>query len=73
MIKAPKAGENPTFEAKITIIKHKANEIISNISSVSRCFAFLKIVGMIKIPPKNQMIKKKTSFKTDCNNAVPET
>ena len=73
IINAPNAGEKPTFAANTTIIKHNANEIIRSISSVKRCLAFLRIVGIIKIPPRNQMIKKKTSFRTDCNNSAPET
>ena len=41
MINAPKAGENPTFAANITISRHKAKEIIKSISSVNKGFSFL--------------------------------
>ena len=72
IIKAPNAGEKPTFDANITIIKHKASEIIKSISSVSKSFAFFNNDGMKKIPPINQAVKKNTSFKTDMINSVPE-
>src|SRR6187402_119710 len=65
IMKAPSAGEKPTLAAKLTIVKHSANEMMSNISSVSKCLVFLSTVGMIKIPPKNQITRKNTSFNTD--------
>ena len=65
MIKAPRAGEKPTLAAKITINKHKANETINIISSVNKCLARFRNVGMKNIPATNQMVKKKTNFKTD--------
>jgi hypothetical protein len=47
-----RAGENPTLEAKITIIRQSASEIINIISSVSKCLAFLSRVGMKNIHDK---------------------
>ncbi|MCY1510787.1 hypothetical protein D9M68_451760 [compost metagenome] len=72
MIKAPKAGENPAIVAKITIIKHKARETISSVSSLKRFFAFFNNVGMKKIPPTNHKIKKNKSFSTDSKSSIPE-
>ena len=72
MINAPRAGENPTLAANKTIKRHKANETISSISSVNRCLAFFKSVGIKKIPATNQMVKKKINFNTDCINSPPE-
>ena len=72
IINAPRAGENPTFAAKSTINKHNANDTISSISSVKRCLAFLRSVGIKKIPATNQMVKKNINFNTDCNNSLPE-
>ena len=72
MINAPRAGEKPTSAARITIIKHKASEIISNISSDNKCFALLSKVGMKKIPPTNHIVKKKTNFKTERKSSPPE-
>jgi hypothetical protein len=69
---APRAGENPTLEAKITIIRQSASEIINIISSVSKCLAFLSRVGMKNIPLTNQIVRKKISFSTDNTNSIPE-
>ena len=65
IINAPKAGENPTFAAKITINKHNAIDIIKSISSVNRGFNFLRIVGIKNIPDTNQIIKKKPNLSND--------
>ena len=72
IIKAPNAGENPTLAAKITINKQSANEIISIISSVNKCLAFLSSVGIKKIPTTNQIVKKKINFRTAKPNSIPE-
>jgi hypothetical protein len=70
IINAPRAGENP--EAKITIIRQSASEIINIISSVSKCLAFFGRVGMKNIPLTNQIVRKKISFSTDNTNSIPE-
>ena len=72
IIKAPKAGENPTFEARITINKQRASDTINSISSERRCFVFFSKVGTKKIPATNQIVRKKISFNTDKNNSLPE-
>ena len=66
------AGEKPAAVAKITIIKHNANDTIKEVSSVSKFFVRLSNVGMKKIPAKNQSIKKKPNFKIDSINSTPE-
>ena len=72
IIKAPSAGENPTPAAKITINRQSANEIISIISSVNKCLAFFRSVGIKKIPTTNQIVRKKINFKTESTNSIPE-
>ncbi len=72
IIKAPNAGEKPTSEAKITIAKQSANETMSSISSVNKCFNFFNKVGMKKIPEMNQIDKKKKSLSKDLTSSLPE-
>src|SRR6476660_2231773 len=72
MMKAPSAGENPTLAANITISKHNAIEMISIISSVNKCLARLSSVGIKKMPPTNQMIKKNASLNTDIISTLHE-
>jgi hypothetical protein len=70
IINAPRAGENPTLEAKITIIRQSASEITSSHPSVN--VWLLSRVGMKNIPLTNQIVRKKISFSTDNTNSIPE-
>ena len=46
MMKAPNAGEKPTFDAKTTIPKHMANEIISIVSLLTSFFERFRKIGI---------------------------
>ena len=46
MMKAPNAGEKPTLDAKTTIPKHMANEIINMVSLLTSFFERFKNIGI---------------------------
>jgi hypothetical protein len=70
IIKAPRAGENPTLEAKITIIRQSASEIINIISSSVNVWLFFGRGNEKSMT--NQIVRKKISFSTDNTNSIPE-
>ena len=71
MINAPNAEESSTSVAKTTIPKHKPKEMISSVSSLSHFFAFLRKVGIRKIPHTTHTTIKKISFPKLSNISVP--
>ena len=62
MMKAPKAGEKPTFAASTTIPKHIAKETISNVSLPIHLRERFRKIGIRYIPTTNQRIRKNTNL-----------
>ena len=71
MMKAPKADENPATLANTTIRKHKPTENTVKVSSDMNLRAQRKMVGTMKMPPRNHTTRKNPSFNMLETNCMP--
>jgi hypothetical protein len=71
MINAPSAAEKPAVTASQTIKRQRAMETMSMVSSFISFFVRLRNVGMKNIPPKNQIVRKKMSFRDCVSSSAP--
>ena len=72
MTKAPRGALNPAATATYTMLRHRATDTISSVSSFIHLFVRFKKEGIKKMPTTNHRTRKKPSLPISKSKAPPE-